>query len=77
MLNIDSLNASIKRRIIRLDQKTGLSYMLSYMGLQETHFKYKQAYGLIVGTSLVVQWLRQPAPTAGNMHLIPHQIPTY
>ena len=29
MLNIDSLNASIKRRIIRLDQKTGLSYMLS------------------------------------------------
>ena len=45
--------------------------------LQETHFKYKQAYGLIVGTSLVVQWLRQPAPTAGNMHLIPHQIPTY
>ena len=46
--------------------------------LQETHFKcHKQAYRLIVGTSLVVQWLRQPAPIAGNMCLTPHQIPAY
>ena len=43
-LNVNGLNASIKRKIVGVDQKSRLNSMLP----TRIHFKYKDTYGLKV-----------------------------